>query len=86
MWTATSWASCGVAAGHLDEHAVDAAAALDVQVAVEHVAGAGLEPHDAAELDLLLERDLEVVEASWRSATAASPLAATRRPAPGPPA
>ncbi len=33
----------GVAAGHLDEHAVDPAAALHVEVAVEHVAGGRLQ-------------------------------------------
>ena len=51
------------AAGQHDEHAVDAPAALDVQVAVDDVAGAASDAHDAAELDLLLERDLEVLEA-----------------------
>ena len=57
-----SWASCGAAVGQLDEHGVHAAATLDVQVALEHVAVGRLDAHDVAELDLLLERDLEVLE------------------------
>src|SRR3954452_4016387 len=47
---------------HLHEHGVDAATALDVQVAVEHVARRSLEPNDLAELDLLLEGDFQVFE------------------------
>ena len=50
------------AAGDLDEHGVDAAATLDVVVAVEHVAVGRLDAHDLAELDLLLERDLQLLE------------------------
>ena len=46
----------GGAAGQLDEHGVDAAAALHVQVGVEHVPGRRLEAHDLAELDVLLQR------------------------------
>ena len=52
----------GAAAGHLDEHGVDAASALDVHVAVEDVAVGRLDAHDVAELDLLLERDLQLLE------------------------
>ena len=62
MCTAMSWASSVAAVGQLDEHGVHAAATLDVQVAVEDVAGGRLDAHDVAQLDLLLERDLEVLE------------------------
>ncbi len=46
----------------LDEHAVHASLTLHVQVAVEDVPSALRELHDAAELDVLLERDLQLVE------------------------
>ena len=49
-------------AGHLDQHGVDATATLHVQVAVDHVARSGLDADDVAQLDLLLQRDLQVVE------------------------
>jgi hypothetical protein len=49
-------------AGHLDQDPVDATAALYVLVVPEHVAVAGVEAYDVAELDLLLQRDLELVE------------------------
>jgi hypothetical protein len=62
MWTAMSCASALVAALELDEHRIDAAATLDVEVAVEDVARGGLHPHDITELDALLERDLQVIE------------------------
>ena len=50
------------ATGHLDQHAVDAAATLHVLVVADHVAAGGLEPDHLAELDLLLEQDLELLE------------------------
>ncbi len=50
------------AAGELDEHGVDAAAVLDVEVGVEDVAVGGLEADDPADLDVLLVGDLEVVD------------------------
>ncbi len=52
----------GRAAGDLDEHAVDAAATLDVLVAADDVAVGGLDALDVAEADVLLERDLELLE------------------------
>ena len=50
------------AALELDEHGVDAAPVLQVQVRVEDVAVGGLEADDLAELDVLLLGDLEVVD------------------------
>ena len=46
-----------------DEHAVDAATTLHMEVAVDHLPGLGLQPDDAPDLDLLLERDPEVLQA-----------------------
>ena len=48
MCTAMSWASCGVPPEITTSTRVDAAAALDVQVAVDHVAVGGLDAHDLA--------------------------------------
>jgi peptide methionine sulfoxide reductase MsrA len=39
------------AAGEHDEHAVDAPTALDVQVAVDEIAGGRLDAHDPTELN-----------------------------------
>ena len=50
-----SCASSGDPAGELDEHAVHAAAVLDVEVAVEHRTLCGLEALVAAECDVLLQ-------------------------------
>ncbi len=52
-----------VAAGEDDEHAVHSPSTLDVEVAVDDLAVTGLQPDDLAELDVLLQRDLQVVEA-----------------------
>ena len=52
-----------VAARKDDQHPVDAATTLDVQIAVDDLAVGGFERDDSAELDVLLERDLQVVEA-----------------------
>src|SRR3954447_1954948 len=46
----------------LDDDTVDAAVALDVEVGIDDMAGRRLEADDAAELDVLLEGDLEVVD------------------------
>src|SRR3954470_14410886 len=51
-----------VAALQLDDHRVDAATVLLVQVRVEHVARGGFDAHDVADLDVLLEGDLQVVD------------------------
>ncbi len=47
---------------HLDEHAVDAAAALDVLVVADLVAVRSRHVDDVAQLDLLLERDLQLLQ------------------------
>ncbi len=57
----------GGAVGDLDEHAVDAATTLDVLVAADDVAGGGLDALHLAELDVLLERDLELLELRRRA-------------------
>jgi hypothetical protein len=77
MCTATSWASSWCAPGNLDEHGVDAAPALHVLVAVEHVArGASIRltsPSSIFSLSVILSSSSSAV----RSATASTPLAAT---------
>ena len=62
MWMRDLVGQLRRAAGELDEHAVDAAAVLGVQVGVEDVALGGLDADDLADLDVLLQRDLEVVD------------------------
>ena len=57
-----SCASSALPLAHLDEHGVHAASTLDVLVAVEDVAVGRLDAHDVAQLDLLLERDLQLLE------------------------
>src|SRR5439155_8451153 len=52
-----------VAAGDLDEHAVDAALVLDVEIGVEAVALGRVHADDAAPADVLLEADRQLVEA-----------------------
>ena len=49
--------------GHHNEHAIDPATALHVQIAVDHLTGLRLQADDTPDLDLLLERDLEVLQA-----------------------
>src|SRR5918994_1829135 len=51
----------GTALQH-DDHAIDAAALLPVEVGVDHLTLGDLELDHAAHLDVLLERDLEVVD------------------------
>ena len=79
MCTAMSWASSG-GVRHLDQHGVDAPAALDVQVAVEDVARRRPRCGRRRRADVLLERDLQVVEGRRALGTAASPLACTAWP------
>ena len=51
-----------VAALQLDEHAVDAALVLNVEVRVQDVARRRLEADDVPDADVLLERDAEVLD------------------------
>ncbi len=52
----------GGAVGDLDEHAVDATSTLNVLVAADDVALGGLDALHLAQPDVLLERDLELLE------------------------
>ena len=61
--TATSWASCVVATVEHDDDGVHPATVLLVEVGVDHLAGRHLDALDATDLDVLLEGDLEVVDA-----------------------
>ncbi|CAB4703709.1 unannotated protein [freshwater metagenome] len=47
---------------HLDEHCVHAAAALHVNVGIDGVARNGVDANDIADLDLLFQRDTQIVD------------------------
>ena len=49
----------------LDHNGIHASAVLDVEVGVEHVAGVGDQADHCADLDVLFEGDLQVVDGGF---------------------